>query len=87
MSYTLARDHCTASASSFMAEVITVGDSVDWSTSTPITAPSLAAAAAEMDWNMEPPQAKITSVPLWYQPLAMVCSSGEELKLEPYCQE
>ena len=27
-SYTLARDHCTASASSFMAEVITVGEDV-----------------------------------------------------------
>ena len=47
-----------------MAEVTTVSDWVDWSTSTPITAPSLAEAAAVMDWNMEPPQAKITSVPL-----------------------
>jgi hypothetical protein len=40
-----------------------------------------------MDWNMEPPQAKMTSVPLSYQPLAMVCSSGEAEKLDPYSQE
>ena len=29
---------------------------------------------------MEPPQAKMTSVPFSYQPLAMVCSSGEAEK-------
>ena len=52
-----------------------------------MTAPSLAEAAAAIDWNIEPPQAKMISVPLWYQPLAMVCSSGEAAKLEPYSQE
>ena len=36
---------------------------------------------------MEPPQAKITSVPFSYQPLAMVCSSAEAWKEAPYCQE
>ena len=36
---------------------------------------------------MEPPQEKMTSVPLVYQPLAMVCSSGEAWKEPPYNQE
>jgi hypothetical protein len=48
---------------------------------------SAAEAAAAMDWNMEPPQAKITSVPLLYQPAAMVCSSLEPWKDAPYSQE
>ena len=52
-----------------------------------MTMPSLAAAAAVMELNMEPPQANTTSVPLVYQPLIMVCSSGEAEKLPPYCQE
>ena len=40
-----------------------------------------------MEENMEPPQAKMISVPFSYQPLAMASSSGEALKLAPYCQE
>ena len=36
---------------------------------------------------MEPPQTKMASVPVSYQPESMVCSSGEGLKVEPYCQE
>ena len=43
-------------------------------------------AALEMDSNMEPPQANTTSVPVVYQPLIMVCRSGEAVKLAPYCQ-
>ncbi len=42
---------------------------------------------AEMDWNMEPPQANTISVPLAYQPLIMVCSSVEAWKVAPYSQE
>ena len=40
-----------------------------------------------MDWNMEPPQANTISVPLAYQPLIMVCSSVEAVKVSPYSQE
>ena len=47
----------------------------DWSTSTPMTAPSLAEAAAVMEANMEPPQAKMISVPVSYQPEAIAWSS------------
>ena len=76
-----------ASLRPFMAEVTTVSDSLDWSTSTPTTLPSSAEAAAATDWNMEPPQAKTISVPLEYQPETMVCSSGEAWKEAPYSQE
>ena len=83
----MAQAHCTEAARPFIAEVMTVSDSEDWSTSTPTTAPSLALAAAATEANMEPPQAKTTSVPFSYQPLTMVCSSGEAEKVPPYSQE
>ena len=39
-----------------------------------------------MDWKMEPPAEKMTSVPFSYQPLVRVCSSGEAEKEAPYSQ-
>ena len=68
------------------AEVMTVSEVKDWSTSTPMTAASFAEAAAVMESKMEPPQEKMTSVPFLYQPEARVCSSAEGWKLSPYFQ-
>ena len=57
--------------SSFIAEVMTVSDSLLWSTSTPITFAPFSCAAAITELPTAPPQPKITSVPFWYQEAAM----------------
>ena len=65
----------------FIAEVITVLESSFWSLSTPIDFLFVSSAAAKIELQICPPQAKITSVPPLYHPVALVLISGDSLNV------